>query len=1156
MKNDFNYTLKYYHNMILSKVNKTYYYILNKMPINEELFNDILKIRINEIQESYNNFKNKINISKNKYLNIKSQLNIIKVNESDFFNIHSNIKENNEYSKSQLLLKYEELLKSINNVKKENIDESIISKSYVQILQNEKQIKEIYQPINKDTFIDLQSDIFKDLIKSLLQIDKNELIKNIKNNIIKSNEFIAEKFEIEKEKYLDILENVIFKQFYTKEDLEKKIDDIYINGLKDLDSNSKNKVYEYLIEILNKIKFHISNEISRLSNSATSYSNNYNIIENRLNNLKISIFNLFNSTILSIANDFYTKLMAKFYTNYIEKNLNEYQNYLKNEKFKEYKFLNTTINLKNIVNEGAQLFIKEYKDLAIKHIDYLNQKNIQKLDKLFSFSNISNTINKEINNRKLLEVLEKVAIYNSGDYGISDYDLSKEILVDINSFISEKINQSQQIINKMKGNNYNIDENWVKPNFTKVKDEDFLYINNSFNNFTEKVIKKEEINFNKATQTNINNNYKFLIENIIVSFGKDFFDKIIKYNEVQKIKTLFSNLKYSLTEVINYNIQLFSKYNSISIPEDLKNKIISLNNIDSLIESLKSKEISEVEKKLNKLFSETKDYITDTYIYFIKVEPLIELELDDEIKIILDKLLDDNREIFEDEYNNIININIKNWFIEEYNKVLNEESNNMNNFIKYNKNLIKTKLDSFNILKTDYILLDIENKLNNTNKSINDYNSYFDSFKIQEEISELLNNYCKDTILPYYKEIKLIIDNSTKDIVAQNLDKNVKNIKNNFVINNFVAKSNNITNNLKNSNFNNINNYLNNSYGTISSVYLNNLEKVYYLNLRRLDNLNNNEIINQKINENINLAKTLKLIKGLLKEFNEFFKNLNYFSDFDNKIKKYINEINEKYIDLQNNINSTNYEENIKQKLFNNLDELKNFILDYYIQANFSYYQSKENITNSINQMNNLLEKCINITYKEINKKYIKLKDNFKPVNFQKIEKKSIELEEKEEVDGTIYKIEANIDEYLIENQISFDILLNESDGDILTPIILGKLINKNHPKKMVIDFYTNNGQSCEIKGRKMTINFNNISLISEMVFDNGLNNIIINNIIDFDEYNIKSEKYTVKEKKIQFVLAGIEFVFPSICKTTLDGESEVKVVNEVKNNTFDIFWY
>ena len=70
--------------------------------------------------------------------------------------------------------------------------------------------------------------------------------------------------------------------------------------------------------------------------------------------------------------------------------------------------MNKTINLKYIMDEGVNLFKKEYQNLVINYINYMNQKNIQKLDTLFSFSNINNTINKEINNTKLLEVLKKL----------------------------------------------------------------------------------------------------------------------------------------------------------------------------------------------------------------------------------------------------------------------------------------------------------------------------------------------------------------------------------------------------------------------------------------------------------------------------------------------------------------------------------------------------------------------------------------------------------------------------------------------------------------------------------------------------------------------------------------------------------------------------
>ena len=52
LKNDFNYTNKYYYNIIISELNKTYSYILNNLPNNEKPFDEILNKRINEIKTS------------------------------------------------------------------------------------------------------------------------------------------------------------------------------------------------------------------------------------------------------------------------------------------------------------------------------------------------------------------------------------------------------------------------------------------------------------------------------------------------------------------------------------------------------------------------------------------------------------------------------------------------------------------------------------------------------------------------------------------------------------------------------------------------------------------------------------------------------------------------------------------------------------------------------------------------------------------------------------------------------------------------------------------------------------------------------------------------------------------------------------------------
>ena len=825
--------------------------------------------------------------------------------------------------------------------------------------------------------------------------------------------------------------------------------------------------------------------------------------------------------------------------------------------------MNISINLQNIINEKIEILVKEYKDLAIKHINYLNQKNIQQLDNLFSFSNINNTINNEIDNmynNKLLHILKEKAIYYSGDNGIKDYDLPNTTLADINSFIEAKINQTKTIINKMKGNEFNIKENWKKSDFSKVKNNEFLIIKNAYNNFTEIYQKIEKNEFNKAILENMNTNFKLIIQNFIPSFGKDFFYRIVKYNGIQKIKSLYNNLKYSLAQTFNYNLQLLSLNLSTIIPEELKTKLLSINNVDILINSLNNDAIIKINNKLNKLFEETKDYIVDKYTYYIKVDPSIILNIDNDIKNIIDDLIDDNRETFENEYINLININIKNSFIEEYKEALNEETENIINFIEENKKLMKEKLDSLNVLKTDDILLDIENKLNNLIKTIDNYDLFFNSFEISEDIPILLNNYCKETILPYYKEIKFILDNSTKIIVTKNIDNNKINLKNSFKTNNFESKSNNIIYNLEKTYFNNMINYLKHSYGSISSKYLPNLDKeiIKFQNLRILNDLNNGRNINKRNIGDLKLDETLKLIKNSSSNILLFINNLNLFADFRENINNYLNEINEQYILSKDIIKNLKYNKTTNEKLNQDLDELKNDIINYYISINSSYYQTKEYIKNYFIQVNDLIDDCANITYKEINKKYFEIKNNFNSIKNKKIEEKLIEIDNhNENVDEMKYIIKTKIDKYLIENEISLDIVFEEGEeGDIIIPKIIGKIINNNHPKKMVIDFYSNYGQNCQIKGRKMTINFNNISFISDFIFDSSLNNVTINHYINFDEYNIKSEKYTIKEENFIKNISGMSVVFPKLCKSSLDGEYEIKTCDAIKNNSTEIYEY
>ena len=52
-KNEFNYTISYYYNILLQNITSVYQTILNQIPTNQEGFNNILELRKKEINEGF-----------------------------------------------------------------------------------------------------------------------------------------------------------------------------------------------------------------------------------------------------------------------------------------------------------------------------------------------------------------------------------------------------------------------------------------------------------------------------------------------------------------------------------------------------------------------------------------------------------------------------------------------------------------------------------------------------------------------------------------------------------------------------------------------------------------------------------------------------------------------------------------------------------------------------------------------------------------------------------------------------------------------------------------------------------------------------------------------------------------------------------------------
>ena len=1158
-KNDLNYTIKYYYNMISSKVNKTYSYIMNNIPINDKPFDELLNTRIIQIKNIYDNIITKIQESRNQILSRKSQLAFLKVSESNFFLINGYVNDNADKIDEEIKVRMSKISTTSYKLRKSDTEENVIAKFFIENAQNGKQIKKINEPINRATYTDLQNDVYQNLIEETFEIEKDELIKNTISSLKESNEKLIQSYKYEKDKYSKIIQDKIYKEYFTKERLETEINNLYNNGLKDLDGQSKNIIYGYLDQVLDNIKEHIKIEVARLNNEMTSYSNNYKVIETTLNEYKEKIYNEFYSTIVSVVENFYNQTKNIFYYEYIEKYLGNLTEETKKEKFTNHPFLNITFNLKETVDETVELLINEYKNLSISQIEYLYKKNIQNLTLLFSFSFMKDKINNEISNiynSVLLPALKVYAKYNPGDEGISDYDFSTNISNNIDSILNTNIQKIKDIINKTKGEKYNIEFDWDVPDFSKVKNNEFQIITDSFTNFTSAHNSQEMQQIKDVIFENLKNNFNIFINNFVPSFGIDYFDRILKYNEIQKIKSLYSNLKYSLMQTLIYYIGLCSLHTVKMFPDDLKYKILSLNDMESTIRSNNNKILSSLNSKFDEFIKNTQDYIVEKYISEIKIDPSINEAFTFNTKIVtyIRQILDGKRYIFEEEYTNKMNNYIKNPFIQQYSKTLNKETNEMLDFVEENKVKVNADLNKIFTLKPDDILSEIENKLNNTLKAIEGYKLHFNTFIIPDKVKKFLEQYISNEIIPKYEEINIIINAASKDLIINNLEANSEKFKNSLNYEDFESKNKEINANLTNS-FNKINESIK-SYGAIESEYSENLEKEKskYNRIRNLDEIDDEKITYNRRLTDVKLDETFQDIKNSTLNIKQFIESLNLFKEFEEKINKYINDINYQYGISQNIIkkNKDHYEQ-----LNDTLNELKSYSLQYYKNVNSSYHETKELIIESIGKINDLIENCSDITFKTMVEKYDQIKEDFNSFNYtipdKKVESEIFVDDYNETIESNNYNVISNIKNYVIDNEIKLEIISEE--GETKTPKIMGKFTNKNRPKNWEIDIFSNFGQSCERFGRKITAEMNNVSLSVDFEFNGGSNKASFNKISDFDEYMIKNKFYETKEILEPKEIGGLIFFVPTGCDDELDteipdGEKEKEIINAKYNES------
>jgi hypothetical protein len=1115
-KTEFNYTIKYYYNILLKSVKSAYQYVISKLPLNPIGFNNIINLRKKEVNEVFTKLIKNIQNSKEYALNFKNQVYVTQVAETNFFKTNDILKNNVLDTSKNLMPKLVKIMQLKNG--KSNTEISLSSRFYLGNSENGRQIEELYEQINKKVFVYLNLEKFKELLIENWIFDQDEFIRSLKELLYNSDLEVKKELNTEKQKYINSLEKEITKT-YNKDEIAKKINELYVNEIIDLNANQINNIKQNVNDIINKIKEELTKEAQVLKKKVTSLNKDYTKIKERLQNYKNSIKAKLDEIIFDVIKQFNQKIMDRIYTNFFEKNLDKYieesENTINDLNIGEIKLLSDTYDIGQIIHNIILNICNGYKTFTKTEINSNYEKYTFKLKNAVNIDNLKKIVNEQIDNDYntiLLKVLKEVATNDIGIQGYEPYDFKESIIKNIDEFIATKFNNIKKIMETTKGKNYDFDmKSWKKMDFSLVY-QTIVNNCNSLSNFVygEKDDEKEHVD--EFLKNIMRTNFNDLLKNIIPSFGNDFFERITTYNENFKITSLYKSLQYSLIITLAFYQSLYGSSGKIkALTKDLKLKIYSLNNLD-LVAQKKNKEVLELlDKKVEEFIIDSKDFLVEKYVLFFKNDVSIEKNFTGIVhQEILDNLID-LRDNFNNDYLNLMNKFFKDKLITSYTKTLNKETKEMVEAVEDLRESLKVKIDDLFSLDPDEVLSDINNKMDNTLNSIDKYNKHCD-IEISTNLENFLNNYGTLNVKPKFNRLLNIMNEVTKNGILDTIEQNSENYLNYYDANEFIEKTNNIHLNIKQNYIENLNNSINN-YGI--EEYPNNLEneilrqtEIHQKKTRRMlseeeiDNLNKEKIADKAIDE------TFKKILASSLNAKTFIYSLEKFDDFDKLLDENINKLNIAYKISLKIIKDNKYPEDVHNNLTLKLSELKNSTLDYYYYVKNSFHKLKDYLQNSVNQIDYDLNQCANITYITFAKKY----ENY--TNINNID--TINCEDIGEILGSeivenqakITTVNYTISDIKLDTRFIFKVFYE--DGEIKKPRVKATIINKSKPRNIEIKFINEQEDLGEIIER-INAEINNVNFTMDISFTTASKDLNVTTITDFESFKYSRDIIEIK---------------------------------------------
>ena len=903
-------------------------------------YNKILKDFINENE----NYLNEIILNLTFFFSEEKIENLIKIFDKNLINSFEKINFEFEINKI-LTFEYFEIIKNISN------ENSLI----LNLLKSYKTDKtNIKNRLKRDDFY-VYFQNFKDTINSKFITD-GYLMKylNYKKNFDEAKNFFSNDFlnEIKNEFFIvDKIKNSFDKINFENLDLN------FINKnnekINDLNEKIKNffneKFNNFFLPKINEFKI---NKLNEIENNLIFIENNNNEIINKTSNIIINDF----------QNDFCVDfLRKKTYTCtngaiYYYKNTDNYcfylpesnnHNYLKkiskpnfNEFFNDF---NEFYEILNFLTENYYLKIEEFKN---KIFD-LNENFFNEIYK--KIEEFKNKIENILNEKKL--------IIENYDYFLNKTNEKMNFLFEnleknsIELFSNFKI----EILNNLKNYKISIDEFEIESKIIKN-----ILIENVTKNFYDSIIlhQKNEFNFS------INFYYDCLLKNINSTFQKILNQNLLIKNE--NFNSNFNEIFNMIFNSKNLSLNLDFQLNSI------KNSENDFFKTNEKFNDFKLNLNSNLTKLINEISQLKNEKINDDFSLKFKFY----LENSDNLKQI---------EIFNNEIdNNFIILNLENF----KEKLFENSFFSKENFIhKINENFLNSNLEiSKKIqIKIKEISFSLENLISN----------YFSKEEIIIKINEFFNNSIYNLNQYEINEINLNFEKIIEKIneILLNEEKNLNSI---FFNKNF-SKINETKNEIKSKIFIKINKTIFNILDEIyNKIYLNIYENYVEYNLN---------LLNENVNFLISNFEETKFLNSTF-DFKEIIKNIlnDLINDYKFIIKSQINfKYNQNYKNIFNKINLNSIEKKIDEKFnefFKNLENFSN-------EKEEKFYDLNEENKNEINENLEINIKNINEIIKKIKNNNFEINiNNFIKPDFSRINLKIDEI--KFSFDNFIFKEKIN----------------------------------------------------------------------------------------------------------------------------------------------------